>query len=108
MVASFLRELGAREQDFEAASARMASEQGADDGLTLEQLRALVSSLEPPSPSAENGGITSSPSSSSVVSKSPLKKVLSKNRPYLGTGHLVMDDSVVAYMQKLEEHRKKW
>lgn len=37
----------------------------------------------------------------------PLRKCLSKNRAYLGTGYLVYDDTVITYIRKLEEHRKK-
>ena len=77
--------------------------QGEENGLTLEQIVALCSAAaeeeeEPPSPA---GSSTSSPS------KAPFKKILSKNRDYLGTGHLVYDEAVLSYIRKLEEHRKK-
>ena len=81
--------------------------QGEEVGLTLEQVVALCSAAEeeeePPSPATSSAvaGSTSSPS------KAPFKKILSKNRDYLGTGHLVYDEAVLAYIRKLEEHRRK-
>lgn len=82
---------------------------GSDDGLTYEQALALCSALEEPtSPTASSSSaLLSSLPSASGLSKAPFKKILSKNRDYLGTGHLVYDEAVVAYMRKLEEHRRK-
>lgn len=42
-----------------------------------------------------------------MPARAPLKKVLTKNRYYLETGTLAYDDAVVAYIQKLDEHRRK-
>mmetsp|Transcript_15962 Transcript_15962/g.28660 ORF Transcript_15962/g.28660 Transcript_15962/m.28660 type:complete len:369 (-) Transcript_15962:795-1901(-) len=39
--------------------------------------------------------------------RTPLKKVLTKNRYYLETGNLAFDPAVVQYLNKLEEHKKK-
>lgn len=78
-----------------------------EEGLTFEQTSALISAVEaePPSPEASSSApLTASPSG---LMKAPFKKILSKNRDYLGTGHLVTDEAVLMYIRKLEEHRKR-
>jgi hypothetical protein len=98
----FLQQLHLSQDDIEAAMLHHLNLRDSDAGLTKEQITALCTQA-PGSPDLPGP----SSSQSSLFSKAPLKKVLSKNRPYLGTGHLVYDEMVLDYISKLEEHRKK-
>ncbi|GAX85315.1 hypothetical protein CEUSTIGMA_g12732.t1 [Chlamydomonas eustigma] len=98
----FLQQLHMSHEDIEAAMLHHLTLSETDAGLTKEQVLAL-STMSHGSPDLTGP----SSSQSSLFSRAPLKKVLSKNRPYLGTGHLVYDDTVLDYIRKLEEHRKK-
>ena len=108
-VRDFLLALQLSEADVAAAMQPLEGQGsgGSDDGLTYEQASALCSATlaDPPSPTASSS-LSCSPSASGLA-KAPFKKILSKNRDYLGTGHLVYDEAVLSYMRKLEEHRRK-
>ncbi len=38
----------------------------------------------------------------------PFRRILTKNRQYLETGYMHVDEAVLQYMAKLEEHRRRW
>jgi hypothetical protein len=67
---------------------------------------ALASSSSFISVDRNSGGICSAPSFATST-RSPTKRSLKQNRSYLETGSLCYDDAVVAYMHRLEEHRKR-
>jgi len=73
--------------------------------LTFGQASALYGMLSGISPNSPSGSQSSA--STSQAARAPLKRVLTKNRDYLGTGTLVYDDAVITYIQKLDDHRKK-
>ncbi|GLI59263.1 hypothetical protein VaNZ11_001110 [Volvox africanus] len=65
--------------------------------------------LAPPSSSHSylgNAGVGGGEGSGNGPSR-PFRRILTKNRSYLETGALHLDEAVVQYMAKLEEHRRK-
>ncbi|KAG2497380.1 hypothetical protein HYH03_004538 [Edaphochlamys debaryana] len=61
---------------------------------------------EPSGSALGPGGWPGEPSSSSSPAR-PFKRLITKNRSYLETGNLHVDEAVVSYMGKLEEHRRR-
>ena len=60
---------------------------------------ALVGMMGPRSPTAST--------STTGVARAPLKKVLTRSRDYMSSGALTVDEAVLAYITKLDDHRKK-
>lgn len=38
----------------------------------------------------------------------PFRRILTRNRQYLETGYMHVDEAILQYMAKLEEHRRRW
>ncbi|KXZ51942.1 hypothetical protein GPECTOR_11g67 [Gonium pectorale] len=61
----------------------------------------------PSAASSSYGGLAPSVAESGGSAARPLRRLLTKNRSYLETGSLHVDEAVVAYMSRLEEHRRR-
>ncbi|GFR42594.1 hypothetical protein Agub_g3524 [Astrephomene gubernaculifera] len=90
------------------------------DSMTKEQTLAVVGMLSADaaqSLAALRNEFSSAPSSTSLAGLSdttsgggqarPFRRILTKNRSYLETGSLHVDEAVLQYMSKLEEHRRR-
>lgn len=68
---------------------------------------ALVGMLQSGDQAGSEGFGSSEGGAAAFASKTPLKKILTKNRYYMETGNLSYDDAVLNYISKLDDHRRK-
>lgn len=68
---------------------------------------ALVGMLQSGDQAGSEGLGSSEGGAAAFASKTPLKKILTKNRYYMETGNLSYDDAVLNYISKLDDHRRK-